>query len=345
MKISKNWRKYLRHAFRASSWKNLILSELREFKNFKKLEYVWSLYFAKKPLIPKEVQIEITNACNYDCVMCPRRSMKRKVGLMEFDTYTKIIDECVDCGVRSVKPQFSGESLLHPRVVDMVKYAKDKGLFVYFDTNAALLDEELGERIISSGLDWIILSFHGFSEGQYSKIHGANTFQKVVENIRKFSKLRKVLKSKTPKISLQVTIMDLNYKSVHKVFELFEGVPDEFRISNCQYHPDTMLYDGRLYKCDTKRTEPCLSLLIHLTISWDGKVTFCCVDEDFKLDLGHIDEGLLNIFNSEKANRYRKLHLRGEFEKVPICSNCVDDRKAKSYIPKDIRRKIIEGKV
>jgi pyruvate-formate lyase-activating enzyme len=338
-----NYKNYLYHAFRASTYKTVVVSKLNNYTIFKKINYFWKLYLDKRPQYPKNVQIEITNACNYECIMCYRHSMENKIGFMDFTTFTKIIDDCVESGVKSVKPQFRGESLIHPKVSEMIKYAKDKGLHVHITTNAELLSEKIAEKIIKSGLDHIIISFHGFDREQYEKIHGKDSFEKTLDNIKKFAMTREKLGSKTPKISLQATIMDLNYKSISNIFEMFKGYTDEFRVSNCGYHPETMIYDGRLYKHNTRRTIPCLSPLTNLSISWDGKVTLCCVDSNFSLDIGTIDEGIVNLFNSEKLNYLRKLHLQGKFEKISICSYCTDDNSRKKFFPEDVRNKILKG--
>ena len=50
------------------------------------------------PEFPLCINIETTNLCNLDCIMCPRtvliaRNEYSKLGFMHFDVYRKIIDE------------------------------------------------------------------------------------------------------------------------------------------------------------------------------------------------------------------------------------------------------------
>ena len=82
---------------------------------------------------PIHLDIEITNAFNLKCPMCPRTILiqkKRffKIQFMEFRFYQYLIDPGVDHGLCSIKLNFMGEPLLHPDIVRMVKYAKDKGI-------------------------------------------------------------------------------------------------------------------------------------------------------------------------------------------------------------------------
>src|SRR3989339_239616 len=44
--------------------------------------------------IPERVMIENTNICNANCVFCPHKVMKRKVGVMDLALSKKIISEC-----------------------------------------------------------------------------------------------------------------------------------------------------------------------------------------------------------------------------------------------------------
>ena len=55
-------------------------------------------YLAK----PYEVDIEVTSICDADCIMCPRRAMRRKQGPMDFALFRKIVDEAVELGVHEL---------------------------------------------------------------------------------------------------------------------------------------------------------------------------------------------------------------------------------------------------
>lgn len=306
---------------------------------------IFYYYFLKRPKVPSSLFIESTNACNYKCIMCPMQTMKRKFGLMKFSLYKKIIDEATEMGVPRIRPQFYGEPLLHPKIINMVKYAKERSLNVGFDTNAELLNTRLSKQLMNAGLDWVLFSFHGLTPAEYRNVHGRNSFHKAVKNIKTFHRIRDEIGATLPKTTIQTTIMDKNFKNVHKVFSIFGGVADKFSITNCDFHPATMKKDFRLLKFDYNRKIPCSSLFTMLAISWDGKATVCCSDQDFKLSIGHVNEGLRNLWNSKKLNRYRRLHMFGKFEKMPLCSKCIDPVTASSYIKKDLRARIIEGKI
>ena len=51
---------------------------------------------------PHEIDIEVTSSCDADCIMCPRKSIRRKVGPMDFDLFKKIVDEAVALDVQEL---------------------------------------------------------------------------------------------------------------------------------------------------------------------------------------------------------------------------------------------------
>jgi len=137
-----------------------------------------------------QIEIEITNDCNLKCIMCPRISrMNREIGCMDFDLFKKIINEIE---VSSIHFSGLGEPLLHPQIRDMFAYAKEKGLEVGLWTNGLELTKELSEEIIDKGfLDYIIFGLDAATKETYAKIKGVDAFDKAVENITRFLKLKK----------------------------------------------------------------------------------------------------------------------------------------------------------
>jgi len=61
------------------------------------------------------VHLEVTNACNLKCVMCPRTGMDRDVGFMPRDLFLKIVQQLKEQRrwIESVALMGLGEPLLH----------------------------------------------------------------------------------------------------------------------------------------------------------------------------------------------------------------------------------------
>lgn len=80
------------------------------------------------PALPKELQVEVTAACNLRSRMCLvryRPPVNRVSGSMPLATFTRLVDELP--GLERVTLQGLGEPLLTPDLVAMVMYATARG--------------------------------------------------------------------------------------------------------------------------------------------------------------------------------------------------------------------------
>src|SRR5438045_2541840 len=113
----------------------------------------------RAPGLPEIVQIESTNICNAKCVFCPRDVMHRKLGIMSFDLFTKIVDECAELGITHVRVHNYGEPFVDRKLVEKVRYAKQKGIKeVGMISNGPLINEDVARGMIDAGLDAINIS-------------------------------------------------------------------------------------------------------------------------------------------------------------------------------------------
>lgn len=221
-----------------------------------KISYYYN-YFIKRPKLPKYVHIEVTNICNYKCRICARESMKRNKGVMDVKLYKQIIDEISELGIPRVRLQFYGEPLIHPNIIEMIDYAKQGGLYVDFDTNGYLLNEKIIKSLVDVNIDTIVISFHGPTKEQYISIHGKDGYNQVINSIDTMAEYIHRNKLPRPKIILQSTITEENYKEINDVLKIFDKKVDEFSITNCDYNPFLHKEDHRLYKFEYKRDLPC----------------------------------------------------------------------------------------
>ncbi|MEW5766367.1 MAG: radical SAM protein [bacterium] len=176
-----------------------------------------------------QIEIELTNDCNLNCIICPRTSkMTRETGYMDFDLFKKIIDET---SASSVHFSGLGEPLLHPNVLEMFAYAKDKGLEVGLWTNGLNLDEKFSRDIIEKGLlDYIILGLDAATKETYAKIKGVDLFDKAVYNITKFLELKRELLKDAPRVygtrkplvGIQIVKMKENEAEIEQFMERWD---------------------------------------------------------------------------------------------------------------------------
>ena len=77
---------------------------------------------------PKTVRIETTNHCQADCVFCPRSTIGRSKGNMKQDLFERVVEQCVEGGVRLVHLHGYGEPLIDKHLPDRIRYCKEKGI-------------------------------------------------------------------------------------------------------------------------------------------------------------------------------------------------------------------------
>jgi len=77
----------------------------------------WGMWLTRPEINP----LELTNYCNLRCVKCPYPQMTREKGYMDFDLFKTIINQLASWN-RGIWVSGIGESLLHPRIFDMLDY-------------------------------------------------------------------------------------------------------------------------------------------------------------------------------------------------------------------------------
>ncbi|MDZ7836849.1 MAG: radical SAM protein [Actinomycetota bacterium] len=135
--------------------------------------------------------IEVTSNCNLKCRLCPNKDIpSADKGFMDFDLYKQIMDQ-LGSRVNDIYLFHRGEPFLHPRLVDMITYAKKTPAAVRIHTNATLLDQENTDQVIKSGLDFISFSFDGYDKKTYEAQRINSSFEQTLENIIYFLKRKK----------------------------------------------------------------------------------------------------------------------------------------------------------
>jgi hypothetical protein len=195
------------------------------------------LSLAKTPLIfypyyryhlplPSVILIENTNCCNAQCVMCPRETLTRKRGFMEFGLFEKIIREVSSASRKPVVHLHGfGEPLLDTLLPERIKLAKTCGIkHTYIVTNASLLFPETARKIINAGLDTMKISFYGTDEESYHATMRRLDFKVALNNIRDFLRIRKELKKRNPKLILQYLPQEANGAKTEEFQSLWRSV-------------------------------------------------------------------------------------------------------------------------
>ena len=276
---------------------------------------------------PFRLWIEATNLCNLNCVMCLNNSDKiKKRGFMELTLFKKIIDEAKDF-VYSVNRHHRGESLMHKDLNRMIEYCHDNGIYSQLHTNATLLSKKRAYEIITSGLDFISFSFDGYDKQTYESIRIGANFERTLENIKNFLKIKSELRNKTPFTVFETINFSSNVNHQDKNFR--EGLLslglDKFIIKqphNWAGECESCLPDKKYFnKKDTYST--CTFPWYALVILWDGTVVVCPQDFFGEIIVGDINVSTLTeMWNNSSMINFRKKMKEKRYREFDPCISC-----------------------
>lgn len=269
------------------------------------------------------IDIGTTNLCNANCIMCPHHKIK-KFGTMKMDLYKKIIDDVVNCGIKSVNLSFFGEAMLDKTLNKKIKYAKSKGLKVGFFTNAALMFENRSKEILDAGIDTITVSMDSNDKEIYEKIRKNCKYEDVRNNILKFLELRKK-SGRNITVNMVAVLMDENYNTLKEYYDFWGPKVDNINLINMENRSgsfDKKSKKSLSYKKGLIR-EPCSLIWKHMVIDWDGEVVLCCNDCLHEIVLGNLNkESIKDVWFGKRIKAIRKIHKEGDFSKIPFCNRC-----------------------
>src|SRR5258706_244983 len=107
---------------------------------------------------------------------------------MDWNLFTKVVDDLKQFPqkLKIINLYKDGESLIHPRFTDMVRYLRDANVTerIWLKTNGFLLSPEYNERLVNCGLGMIGVSLqHVRSQGFYDVAGVRIDYDKYRENI------------------------------------------------------------------------------------------------------------------------------------------------------------------
>ena len=153
---------------------------------------------------PVCLYLETTNRCNLLCTTCPRTYVELEPAAdMSWELFTRIVDQVPDA--KRAVLHGVGEPMLVKNLAQMVRYLKDRGVYVLFNTNGTLLNKSNGRAMIDSGLDELRVSLDASNRESYLAIRGKNYFDRILHNVRTFRTLQEAEGHTTPRVSAWLT--------------------------------------------------------------------------------------------------------------------------------------------
>jgi MoaA/NifB/PqqE/SkfB family radical SAM enzyme len=153
---------------------------------------------------PVCLYLEVTNRCNLLCTTCPRTYVELEPPAdMSWDLFRRIVDQVPE--VSRAVMHGVGEPMLVRNLPKMVRYLKDRGVYVLFNTNGTVLNEKNGRALVDAGLDELRVSLDAANAKSYLKVRGKDYFNRILKNVKAFRAMQEREGHGKPRVSAWLT--------------------------------------------------------------------------------------------------------------------------------------------
>jgi radical SAM protein with 4Fe4S-binding SPASM domain len=206
----------------------------------------------------------------------------------------------------------------------MVRYAKEKGIpEVQFTTNGIPYTEKKIRDLVEAGLDRVIFSVDGADKETVEKIRLGLEYERLVENIHAFHRVRAEHGGAKPFIRVQMVRTRDNWDQVDRFIEIWKAWVDDIRINDV-----TDRGQGDHMAVGDQRTvgrQRCPQPWQRMVVSSDGKVVPCCLDWGKTWVIGDAtQEPLAAIWRGARMEAMRDVQRQVRLDEVTPCRGCAE---------------------
>jgi MoaA/NifB/PqqE/SkfB family radical SAM enzyme len=289
---------------------------------------------------PKFIRLDASSVCQLRCPVCHQSTDPAKIknGFLKVSEFKKIIDD--NPWIEMVELSGKGEIFLNPNLLEIIRYGYEKKVLLCADNGANLNDvnEDVLEGLTKYRFHSIRCSLDGCCNETYKKYRVNGDFDRVINNIKRINKFKEQYNSQYPKLGWQFIIFGHNEHELLQAKEYARELKMDFYVklnNNSEYSPvaDENLVRSEVgyasreeYKEKTGEmyfSHVCNQLWDFPTISWDGEIMGCCINEEMAFGGNAFSEGLQNAINSDNMQYARRM-LTGEKEPIAgiPCTTC-----------------------
>ena len=177
----------------------------------------------------KALTFELSSLCSLRCELCSVPYLKRSVGNMKYDDFTKIIEK-IPTTVKLIRFNFAGEPLMNPEAFRMIKFLSDirPDIHTLMSTNGEMLDRFNVDDVLGSGLGEMRICIDGATQEQHSSYRKRGDFGKVVTASKALAKAKRDNGGRGPVLIQQTLVHNGNMHQLSELEELAREIGFEF---------------------------------------------------------------------------------------------------------------------
>jgi radical SAM protein with 4Fe4S-binding SPASM domain len=268
-------------------------------------------------LVPKQIDIEVTSACNLKCRFCP--GLETETKHMDFELFKSIIDR-VNFPT-TIVPWLNGEPLLHPRYNEMLALLNEKKLRYYVTTNGMIYKPDVYNLLTDkkSSCYQVIFSLDGVPGSKSVELARPGTvLSHVFKNINTMLELKKVKKSKLD-IAVKICRRGQDWAEIEEYISYWLKYGVDFVVVGDALVENENPKGFRRYPCQYSDNN-------FMVIKSDGRLVRCAYNDlatnTEKFSFGRVDKTtpLLDIYNNKDITKFRKDQNKGTYQEP--CDTC-----------------------
>jgi len=291
------------------------------------------------PPVPRSVKIELTARCDFHCYFCASHARPRAQSDMPWERFARYARELRELGVEQLGVFYLGESFVCDWLPEAIRYAKREcGYpYVFLTTNGRLATAARVRECLLAGLDSLKFAVNCCGLGQLHAVAGIepDEFDVIVRNIQDARRVRDEFERETGR-RCGLYASSLLYDEAQRsrmalaLADILPYVDEHYWLPLYGYSGRAATaVVGRRAPSEPDRTEglrkplPCWPLFKEGHITWDGRLSACCLDHAQRFHMGNLDETpFLEAWHSPAFRELREAHLRKDVRGT-ACEQCI----------------------
>ena len=171
------------------------------------------------------LQIEPTTKCNFACIFCCRNKLEQRD--MNIDLFKQVLEELQQ--IHHIHIQGEGEPLLHPDIIEMFQFARQKAYVLTTITNGSLLSKYY-KALVDCEIDRIGISIETVDKERFRKIRGGS-LDAVIKGIKQVVQYKKDSGKLKPALGFEVALLKDNLSELKRISDLYRDLEMDGGIS------------------------------------------------------------------------------------------------------------------
>lgn len=166
---------------------------------------------------PRRLVLELTNACNLNCIMCGRNAADFKPTVFDMDIFRSF--EPIMDTIEEVTLMGWGEPTIHPHFIEMLEIIDKHSARKYFCSNGMNL-KKIKDAIFDYHVDVFAVSLDGATDETNSRIRRGSKIEQITEDLKDIVRIKKERGLKYPWINFVFCAMQSNIRELPDLVRL-----------------------------------------------------------------------------------------------------------------------------